>query len=98
LDDAERLIAAWNERQEKRMPMLFSPTIGAAISAHYFTFHGQSRAFSGAQALKHFFQHVQSKNPLSRTREKRVALCCTVTRFPPITVTDVSRRERLTLS
>jgi hypothetical protein len=28
-DDAERLIAAWNERQVKRMPMLFSPTIGA---------------------------------------------------------------------
>ena len=27
LEDAERLIAAWNERQEKRMPMLFSPTI-----------------------------------------------------------------------
>jgi hypothetical protein len=25
----------WNERQEKRMPMLFSLTIGAAISAHY---------------------------------------------------------------
>ena len=29
LEDAERLIAAWNERQAKRMPMLFSPTIGA---------------------------------------------------------------------
>jgi hypothetical protein len=29
LEDAERLIAAWNERQSKRMPMLFSPTIGA---------------------------------------------------------------------
>jgi hypothetical protein len=25
-------IAAWNERQAKRMPMLFSPTIGAAYS------------------------------------------------------------------
>jgi len=24
-------IAAWNERQAKRMPMLFSPTIGAAV-------------------------------------------------------------------
>ncbi|MFZ1149861.1 MAG: hypothetical protein WAR76_09030 [Xanthobacteraceae bacterium] len=29
LEDAERLIAAWNERQAERMPMLFSPTIGA---------------------------------------------------------------------
>ncbi len=35
LEDAESLIAAWNERQAKRMPMLFSPTIGAAITAGY---------------------------------------------------------------
>jgi hypothetical protein len=35
LEDAERLIRAWNERQDKRMPMLFSPTIGAAIAAGY---------------------------------------------------------------
>jgi hypothetical protein len=34
-EDAERLIAAWNERQEKRMPMLFSPTIGTAVTAGY---------------------------------------------------------------
>jgi hypothetical protein len=33
LEDAERLVAAWNERQTKRMPMLFAPTIGAAITA-----------------------------------------------------------------
>jgi hypothetical protein len=33
LEDAERLIAAWNQRQAKRMPVLFSPTIGAAITA-----------------------------------------------------------------
>ena len=35
LEDAERLIAAWNERQAKRMPMIFSPTIGATITAGY---------------------------------------------------------------
>jgi hypothetical protein len=35
LEDAERLIATWNERQAKRMPILFSPTIGAAIAACY---------------------------------------------------------------
>jgi len=35
LEDAERLISAWNERQAKRMPMLFSPTIGAAVAARY---------------------------------------------------------------
>jgi hypothetical protein len=31
LEDADHLVAVWNERQAKRMPMLFSPTIGAAI-------------------------------------------------------------------
>src|SRR5277367_713822 len=31
------LIAAWNERQAKRMPTLFSPTIGCALKArHWF--------------------------------------------------------------
>jgi hypothetical protein len=35
LEDAERLITVWNERQTKRMPMLFSPTIGAAIAARH---------------------------------------------------------------
>jgi len=34
-EDAERLIDAWNERQAKRTPMLFSPMIGAAITARY---------------------------------------------------------------
>ena len=33
--EAERLIAAWNERQAMRAPMIFSPTIGAAIRAGY---------------------------------------------------------------
>jgi hypothetical protein len=37
LEDAERLIAAWNDRQAKGMPMLFAPTIGAALAArHWF--------------------------------------------------------------
>jgi hypothetical protein len=35
LADADRLIAAWNERQAKRMPMIFSATIGAAVTAGY---------------------------------------------------------------
>jgi hypothetical protein len=35
LDDAEGLITTWNERQARRMPMLFTPTIGAAIKARY---------------------------------------------------------------
>src|SRR5580704_11145620 len=35
LEDADHLIAVWNERQAKRMPMLFSPTIGAAVTVGY---------------------------------------------------------------
>ena len=35
--DALRFVTEWNERQEKRAPLLFSPTIGAAIAAqHWF--------------------------------------------------------------
>ena len=35
MEDAERLVAVWNERQKQQMPMLFSPTIGAAVAAGY---------------------------------------------------------------
>src|SRR5262244_3890391 len=35
LEDAECLIGAWNERQALHAPMIFSPTIGAAIRAGY---------------------------------------------------------------
>jgi hypothetical protein len=35
LEDAGCLIVGWNELHEKRMPMLFSPTIGAAVTARY---------------------------------------------------------------
>jgi hypothetical protein len=35
VEDADRLIATWNARQEGHMPMLFSPTIDAAIAARY---------------------------------------------------------------
>ena len=33
--DAERLVVVWNERQTRHMPMLFAPTIGAAIASGY---------------------------------------------------------------
>jgi hypothetical protein len=37
LADAERLVAALNERQARRMPLRFAPTIGAALaSRHHF--------------------------------------------------------------
>jgi len=37
LEDAVRLVESWNERLAGQMPMLFAPTIGAAIAArHWF--------------------------------------------------------------
>ena len=37
LADARRVIGAWNERLAQGMPMLFAPTIGAALSVrHHF--------------------------------------------------------------
>ena len=35
LKDAKYLIGVWNERQARRMPLLFAPTIGAALAARY---------------------------------------------------------------
>ena len=51
LEDAERLIGAWNERQAKRMPMLFSPTIGAAVTARYWFLWVRCPACRTTQAL-----------------------------------------------
>ena len=51
LEDAERLIAAWNERQAKRMPMIFSPTIGAAITACYWFLWVRCPAFRTINAI-----------------------------------------------
>jgi hypothetical protein len=39
LEDALRLVEEWNARRERRMPMLFSPTIGAVIAAKYWFLH-----------------------------------------------------------
>jgi len=37
LEDAGRVIAVWNDRQARHVPMLFAPTIGAALSTrHHF--------------------------------------------------------------
>jgi type VI protein secretion system component VasF len=48
LEDAEQLVTAWNERQAKRMPMLFSLTIGAAITAGYWFLRANATIRTGA--------------------------------------------------
>jgi hypothetical protein len=35
IEDSVKLVEAWNARQAAHMPMLFSPTIEAAITAGY---------------------------------------------------------------
>jgi len=35
LEEAERLIVAWNARQARQMPLLFAPTIGTALATRY---------------------------------------------------------------
>ncbi|MGB6443753.1 MAG: hypothetical protein WBF47_00840 [Xanthobacteraceae bacterium] len=39
--NALRLVTEWNERQAQRAPLLFSPTIGAAIAAQHWHLHIQ---------------------------------------------------------
>jgi len=51
LEDAKRLIAAWNARREGHMPILFSPTIGAAITARYWFLWVRCPACRTAQSL-----------------------------------------------
>jgi hypothetical protein len=50
LEDAARLVETCNARQEARMPMLFSPTIGAAIVARQF--NSPRSAATAAQAAQ----------------------------------------------
>ena len=51
LEDAGRLVSAWNERQAKRMPMLFSPTIGCVLKARHWFLGVRSRACRTTQAV-----------------------------------------------
>jgi len=82
LEDAKRLITAWNERQAKRMPMLFSPTIGAAIAAGYWFVWVRCPGLPDNQ--RHRFAHARSSprrgsdQPHSRAVVPIVPTECTV--------------------
>ena len=49
--DALRLVAEWNERQTQRAPLLFSPTIGAAIAAQHWHLHVRCPACCCTQSV-----------------------------------------------
>ncbi len=51
LEDAGRLVSAWNERQSKGMPMLFSPTIGCALKARHWFLWVRCPAWRTTQAV-----------------------------------------------
>jgi hypothetical protein len=44
IEDSVKLVEAWNARQAAHMPMLFSPTIEAAITAGYWFLHARCPA------------------------------------------------------
>jgi hypothetical protein len=69
LEDAERLICDWNERQARRMPLLFVPTIGAAITARYWYLWVRCPACRTTQAvdLRTLDRHRDAAVRLSRT-------------------------------
>ena len=52
--------AAWNERQAKRMPMLFSPTIGCALKARHWFLWVCCPACRTTQALRTLDRHPWS--------------------------------------
>jgi hypothetical protein len=70
LEDAERLIAAWNERQAKRMPMIFSPTIGAAIAVRHWFLWVRCPACHTTNAIdvRTLDRHREGRDPVSFPR------------------------------
>jgi hypothetical protein len=100
LEDAERLIAAWNERQAKRMPMLFSPTIGAAIAARYWFLWVRCPACRTINAIdlrtldRHRDAAVTSLIPVLSCRSCRPnAPFAELVRLSPTSIADEMREE-----
>jgi hypothetical protein len=101
LEDAERLIAAWNERQAKRMPMLFAPTIGAALAARYWFLWVRCPACRTTQAVdlrevdRHRDAAVSSLIPALSCRSCRPnPPFAELVRLSPISIADEIREER----
>ena len=100
LEDAERLIAAWNERQAKRMPMLFSPTIGAAVTARYWYLWVRCPACRTTNAIdlrtldRHFDAAVTSLIPALSCRSCRPnAPFAELVRLSRTSIADEMREE-----
>jgi hypothetical protein len=100
LEDAVELITAWNERQEKRMPMMFSPTIGAAIVARYWYLWVRCPACRTINAIdlrtldRHHNAAVTSLIPALSCRSCRPnAPFAELVRLSPMSIADEMREE-----
>jgi len=70
---ASRLIAAWNERQAKRMLMLFSPTIGCALKARHWFLWVRCPACRTTQALPDGTLIASDQRDIATRCEKHVS-------------------------
>jgi hypothetical protein len=99
LEDAERLIAAWNERQAKRMPMLFSPTIGAAVTPGYWSRWVRCPACRTTNAIdlrtldRHRDAAVTSLIPALSCRSSQMRLLPSLVRLSRTSIADEMREE-----
>jgi hypothetical protein len=99
-EDAERLIADWNERQARRMPLLFAPTTGAALVARYWVLWVCCAVCRTTQAVDH---QVLDRHPdtavtglspaLSRRSRRPNAPFAELVRLLPTNVADEIREE-----
>jgi len=101
LEDAERLVATWNVRQEARMPMLFAPTIGAAIAARHWFLWVRCPACRTINAIdlrtldRHHDAAITSLIPALSCRSRRPhAPFAELIRLSPASVVDEMREDR----
>jgi hypothetical protein len=98
VEDAERLIATWNERQAKRMPMLFSPTIGVGVRAGYWFLWVRCRTTNAIDLRtldRHHDAAVTSLIPLLSCRSCRPnAPFAELVRLSRTSIADEIRDER----
>jgi hypothetical protein len=93
-------VSAWNERQAKRMSMLFSPTIGAAITAGYWFLWARCSACRTTNAIdlrtldRHHYAVATSLIPALSCRSCRPnAPFAELVRLSRTTIADEMRDE-----
>jgi hypothetical protein len=94
LEDAEHLVAVWNERQAKRMPMLFSPTIGAAIKGGHWFLWVRCPACRTTQSVDH---RTLDRHPGAAITSLIPALSCRSCR-PNAPFAELLRLSRLSVT